>query len=366
MRLDLDVTGRRVVVLGTAAGSRRVVRRYVTEGANVVAALDGTSPRDAWPDAAQIRPMPDTNDHAALLDLVGPSWLIALVDPPAHIRDRVQAMARTLSTLVVSERPADDSGSVTLIGGGPGRTSLLTLEALDVLRDADVVFYDRLAPRDELCRLAPAAELVDVGKSPYHHPVSQPSIERQLVDCADQGLAVVRLKGGDPFVFGRGGEELRACLKADIPVRVIPGVSSAIAVPGAAGVPVTHRGISHAFTVISGHVPLPQAELHALAGLGGTIVILMGMATLQQTVAGLISAGLCASTPAAVIEHGFSDRQRTVFETLAGLPPEVRRRYISSPAVVVIGEVVRLGPLGDGHDQQADLHSLAAMFRPAR
>ena len=344
MRLDLDVAGRRVVVFGTAKGSRRVVRRYLANGARVMAALDGGCSQAGMTHSAQIRPMPDVDDQAALLDLIGRAWLIVLVDPPPEIRHRVSAMADALSTLLVCERPATTGRSVTLVGGGPGRTGLLTLEAVDALLEADVVFYDRLAPANELSQLAPAAELIDVGKSPYHHPVSQTCIEQQLIDRANQGLAVVRLKGGDPFVFGRGGEELLACLRADIPVRVVPGVSSAIAVPSAAGIPVTHRGISHAFTVISAHVPLVQSELEALAGLGGTIVILMGMSTLEQSVIGLIRAGLDPSTPAAVIERGFSDDQRSTITTAGELAGEVRRLDLTSPAVVVIGNVVAVAP----------------------
>jgi uroporphyrin-III C-methyltransferase len=150
---------------------------------------------------------------------------------------------------------------------------------------------------------------------------------------------VVRLKGGDPFVFGRGGEEILACRAAGIDVRVVPGVTSAVAVPAAAGIPVTHRGASHAFTVLSGHRPPSTAELEALAGLGGTLVILMGMASLTQTVTGLVAAGLPADTPAAVVERGFSDSQRTTPGRLADLPGLVGRIGVTSPAVVVIGEV---------------------------
>ena len=185
--------------------------------------------------------------------------------------------------------------------------------------------------------MAPGAELIDVGKSPYHHPVSQTSIEQQLVDRAKQGMAVVRLKGGDPFVLGRGGEELQACLRAEVPVRVVPGVSSAVAVPGVAGIPVTHRGLAHSYTVVSGHVPPSSEELRALVALDSTIVILMGIANLCQIATGLIRAGLDASTPAAAIERGFSDRERSTFASLVELPERVRRLDIQSPAVIVIG-----------------------------
>ena len=207
-----------------------------------------------------------------------------------------------------------------------------------------MVFFDRLAPTEDLDELAPGAELVDVGKVPYHHPVPQTSICDQMVDRARRGQSVVRLKGGDPFVFGRGGEEMLACLAAGVPVRIVPGVSSALSVPAAYGIPVTHREVSKAFTVISGHTPPETHELEALVRLGGTIVILMGIANLAQTMAGLSRAGLPVGTPAAVIERGFSDAQRSTMTTAGELVAEVRRLDISSPAVVVIGDVVRLAP----------------------
>jgi uroporphyrin-III C-methyltransferase len=212
--------------------------------------------------------------------------------------------------------------------------------ACDALRDADVVFFDRLAPTDDLALLAPAAELVDVGKQPYHHPVSQNEIEEQMVSRAVAGDSVVRLKGGDPFVFGRGGEELIACLRAGVPVRTVPGVSSATSVPGSAGIPVTHRGVSRAFTVISGHDPLTEQELKALVALDATVVILMGMNNLPQITAGLLRAGLAADTPAAVVARGFSDRQQAAVATVATLADQVRMLGIDSPAVVVVGQVV--------------------------
>jgi uroporphyrin-III C-methyltransferase len=155
---------------------------------------------------------------------------------------------------------------------------------------------------------------------------------------------VVRLKGGDPFVLGRGGEEMQACLAAGVPVRVVPGVSSAVAVPAGAGIPVTHRGMSKSFTVISGHSPPEPRELEGLVRLGGTIVILMGISNLTQIVAGLCRAGLDPATPAAAIERGFSDAQRSARAAVGQLPAEARRLDICSPAVVVIGDVVAVSP----------------------
>jgi uroporphyrin-III C-methyltransferase len=366
MHLDLDVTRRRVVVFGSAAGTRRAIRRYQASAAKVTAVLSGPLPPvTKLPDALRLRPMPTPDDQHTLLGLIAPAWLVVLIDPPESIGDQVWQLSDQLRILLVAEPAAADAGSVTLVGGGPGRTNLLTLAALEALRDADVVFYDRLAPRDELTRLAPGAELIDVGKSPYRHPVSQSSIEQQLIDRAKQGLAVVRLKGGDPFVLGRGGEELQACIRAEVPVRVVPGVSSAVAVPGTAGIPVTHRGIAHSYTVISGHVPPSPQELRALVTLDGTIVILMGIANLGQIATGLIRAGLDASTPAAAIERGFSDRERSTFASLAELPERVRRLEIQSPAIIVIGQVVGLAWLGQHTSVTAGLGSFAASSWPS-
>ena len=168
-----------------------------------------------------------------------------------------------------------------------------------------------------------------------------------LVAHARGGADVVRLKGGDPFVFGRGGEELDACRNAGVPVRVIPGVTSAIAVPAAAGIPVTHRGISRLFTVVSGHAPLSPAELEHLAGLGGTIVVLMGVSNLPSISAGLLRCGMAPDVPAAVIERGGSAEQRTTFADLSRIRETAERAGVRSPAVIVIGEVVRRALLGE-------------------
>jgi uroporphyrin-III C-methyltransferase len=238
-------------------------------------------------------------------------------------------------------------GSVTLIGGGPGTDELLTLAGAAALREADVVLYDRLAPHANLATLAPNAELLDVGKKPHHHPVGQSDIEDLLVTHALRGANVARLKGGDPYVFGRGGEEVAACRRAGVPVRVIPGVTSAISVPAAAGIPLTHRGISKLFTVVSGHEPLSDGEYAGLAALGGTIVVLMGVGTLPSMTYGLQRAGLSAETPVAIVERGYSPRQRTTFADLGSVVEVAARAGVSSPAVLVIGQVVRLAGEGD-------------------
>jgi uroporphyrin-III C-methyltransferase len=237
--------------------------------------------------------------------------------------------------------PAALAGRVTLVGGGPGADDLLTRAGAAALAAADVVLYDRLAPHDDLAALAPSAVLIDVGKTPGHHPVSQREIEALIVRHATAGLHVVRLKGGDSYVFGRGSEEVLACHAAGIGVTVIPGVTSAVAVPAAAGIPLTHREVSRMFTVVSGHAPLDDRELQHLAALGSTIVVLMGIGTLPATAQGLVQHGASRDLPVAIIERGYSDEQRTTVSTLANVVVDAALAGVGSPAVIVIGEVVR-------------------------
>ena len=345
MQIDLDPRGRKVVIFGDPVGARQAVRRFLPAGGTVTLVSDGPSPD--WADrldTVRYATRPVRSDTAGLLRLIGPAWLIVDVGLPLGLRDRVRELAGHLHVLMIDEEPAPRSGQVTLVGGGPGRTSLLTLEACAALRQADVVFFDRLAPAEDLDELAAGAELVDVGKLPYRHPVSQSAISEELVTRARRGQSVVRLEGGDQFVFGRGGEEMLACVEAGLPVRIVPGISSALSVPGACGIPVTHREVSRSFTVISGHTPPEPYELEALVRLGGTIVVLMGISSLPQTMAGLSRAGLAADTPAAVVECGFSAGQRGTMTTAGELAGEVRRLGVTSPAVVVIGNVVTLAP----------------------
>ncbi|HXH35306.1 MAG TPA: uroporphyrinogen-III C-methyltransferase [Plantibacter sp.] len=238
-------------------------------------------------------------------------------------------------------------GRVTLVGGGPGDPELLTVAAVAALREAEVVLYDRLAPHDTLASLAPDALLVDVGKRPGHHPIGQEGIEALMVQHALDGSVVVRLKGGDPYVFGRGSEEVLACHRAGIAVRVIPGVSSSIAVPAAAGIPLTHRNLSHLFTVVSGHAPLSDDEHRHLAGLGGTVVVLMGVGTLPSICNGLLTAGLAAETPVAIVERGFSETQRTTIADLGSILHVAAAAAVRSPAVIIIGHVVSFAFDGD-------------------
>ena len=230
---------------------------------------------------------------------------------------------------------------MTLVGGGPGDPGLVTVAGREAIEHADVIVTDRLAPLAALAWARPDAEIIDVAKIPGGRSTSQDEINQLLVEHAKSGKNVVRFKGGDNFVFGRGSEELLACLHAGIETRVVPGVSSAIAAPALAGIPVTHRGLTQGFTVISGHVPPghPESTLDyaALATSGTTIVVLMGVRTLSAICAALADGGLDPDTPAAVIADGAMPSQRVVRATLATI--DEAAADLGAPAVAVIGEV---------------------------
>jgi uroporphyrinogen III methyltransferase/synthase len=239
---------------------------------------------------------------------------------------------------------------VYLVGAGPGDPGLITVKGLEVLRRADVVVYDQLA-NPELLREAPAgAELIYVGKKAGAHALPQGGINELLVQKARAGLTVVRLKGGDPFVFGRGGEEAEELAAAGIPFEVVPGVTAAVAVPAYAGIPVTHRRYTTLVTFITGHEdPAKAASTIPWAALGpnpGTLVFLMGVKNLAENCRRLVSAGRAPETPAAVIQAGTTLAQRTVVGTLATIAARAREADLSPPAVLVVGGVVELaGPL---------------------
>ncbi|MFK0293738.1 uroporphyrinogen-III C-methyltransferase [Streptomyces sp. NPDC090442] len=238
--------------------------------------------------------------------------------------------------------------SVALVGGGPGDPDLITVRGRRLLAEADVVIADRLGPRDLLAELPPHVEVIDAAKIPYGRFMAQEAINNALIEHAKAGKAVVRLKGGDPFVFGRGMEEAQALAEAGIPCTVVPGISSTISVPGAAGIPVTHRGVAHEFTVVSGHVAPDDArslvDWPALAKLRGTLVILMGVENSGAIAAKLIACGRPADTPAAVVQEGTTAAQRRVDATLATLGETVRAEGVRPPAVIVVGDVVGLTP----------------------
>lgn len=238
-------------------------------------------------------------------------------------------------------------GTVALVGGGPGDPELITVRGRRLLAQADVVVADRLAPPELLAELSPHVEVIDAAKIPYGRAMAQDAINAVLIDRARAGKFVVRLKGGDPFVFARGYEEVLACAEAGIPVTVVPGVTSAIAVPALAGVPVTHRATNHEFVVVSGHLapdhPESLVNWDALAALSGTIILLMAVERIELFVAALLKGGRPADTPVIVVQQGTTAAQQTLRATLADTPEKVRAEGVRPPAIVVIGPVAAFG-----------------------
>lgn len=262
------------------------------------------------------------------------------VDPgrTSLLRDAIGEKLRE-GGLPVRRRRASSVGQVHLVGGGPGPIDLLTVRGRRLLAEADVVVTDRLGPVGVLDELSPEVEIVDVGKRPTHHPVPQAEINEIIVDRARRGLRVVRLKGGDPFVYGRGGEEVQACLAAGIPVDVVPGLTSVVSVPQAAGIPVTHRGTAAALHVVNGQDAPTEATLAALRDPQTTTVVLMGVSALERFVTAALSAGADANLPAAIIESGHTDAQRTTRAPLSAITTVARRAGVQNPAVMVFGHV---------------------------
>ncbi|MCP2626856.1 uroporphyrinogen-III C-methyltransferase [Mycolicibacterium smegmatis] len=245
--------------------------------------------------------------------------------------------------LVTEDMPGELTSGVALVGGGPGDPELITVRGRRLLARADVVVADRLAPQELLAELGPHVEVIDAAKIPYGRAMAQEAINAVLIERARAGKFVVRLKGGDPFVFARGYEEVLACSEAGIPVTVVPGVTSAIAVPALAGVPVTHRGMTHEFVVVSGHVapghPESLVNWDALAAMRGTIVLLMAVERIEQFAKVLLEGGRPADTPVLVVQHGTTMAQRTLRATLADAPERIRSEGIRPPAIIVIGPV---------------------------
>ncbi len=260
----------------------------------------------------------------------------------ASVRDAILEGLRT-GTVAAREALGKQAG-VYLVGGGPGDPELITVRGRRLLAEADVVVADRLAPQQLLDELPADVELVDAAKLPRGRAAMQAEINRVLVDRAREGKLVVRLKGGDPYVFGRGFEEALACAEAGVPWTAVPGITSAVSVPAAAGIPVTHRGVAHEFTVVSGHLPPGHEESlldwPALARLRGTLVLLMAVENLPKIAAELMKHGRSADTPAAAIADGTTPGQRTVTSTLGGLAEAMTAEGIGAPAIIVIGNVV--------------------------
>ncbi|MDG3013934.1 uroporphyrinogen-III C-methyltransferase [Speluncibacter jeojiensis] len=264
---------------------------------------------------------------------------------------RRSAALRTAIREALQSGQIDDHGEaheagVALVGGGPGDPDLITVRGRRLLARADLVVADRLAPPELLTELGPEVEVVDASKIPYGRAMAQERINQTLIDGARAGKFVVRLKGGDPYLFGRGYEELMACAEAGIAVTVVPGITSAFSVPAAAGVPVTHRGVAHEVVVVSGHVapghPKSLVDWDALAKLKGTIVLLMGVERLPQFADALLAGGRPAETPVTVIQEGTTRTQRVLRATLSTVAARAAAEQIRPPAIVVFGPVAGL------------------------
>jgi uroporphyrinogen III methyltransferase/synthase len=236
-------------------------------------------------------------------------------------------------------------GKVWLVGAGPSDPGLLTLKAKKALEEAEVVLYDSLVGPGVLAMIPEGARLIDAGKRAGQAHMSQERINKTLMDEALKGFKVVRLKGGDPFLFGRGGEELELLAEHGIPFEIVPGVTSATAVPAYAGIPVTHRDFCSSVHIVAGHKKdsdRPDIDFESLTRLKGTLVFLMGAGALDYICSSLISAGMDAATPAAVLEKGTSARQRRVVATLSSLPETAARAELKTPAIIVVGAVCAL------------------------
>jgi uroporphyrin-III C-methyltransferase/precorrin-2 dehydrogenase/sirohydrochlorin ferrochelatase len=262
----------------------------------------------------------------------------------AAIRDAITTGLR--SGTIAARHHRRRRAGVALVGGGPGDPGLITVRGRQLLAEADVVITDRLGPRELLAELPPDVVVIDAGKVPYRRQMSQDEINEALVAHATSGKFVVRLKGGDPFVFGRGGEEMLACLRAGVPVTVVPGVSSAVGVPTAAGLPVTHRGTAQDFHVISVHVPpgdeRSTVDWPALARADGTLILLMSLERIGAVASALIKHGRQGDCPVSVIADGTMPTQRTIYSTLEDIERRLADEGIQPPAVVVIGGVVTI------------------------
>jgi uroporphyrin-III C-methyltransferase/precorrin-2 dehydrogenase/sirohydrochlorin ferrochelatase len=266
----------------------------------------------------------------------------------AAVRDALDLMLASGQVDLRARRPAGGDrarGRVLLVGGGPGAPDLVTVRARQALAMADVVVTDRLGPTTLLDTLPADVEVIDVGKAPGHHPVPQEEINRLLVEHALRGRTVVRLKGGDPFLYGRGGEEQAACADHGVAVEVVPGVSSALAAPTMAGIPVTHRGVANAVHVEHGHGRLGPAAVGTVLSGTGTLVVLMGVGHLGRHSSQLLEAGADPTTPVAVVESASLPHERVTRATLAGIGAEAAAAGVRSPAVLVVGAVAAAGLL---------------------
>lgn len=354
-----------VDALAEAGRIRRVARPYrngdLTDAWYAVIATDDSTVNEAASaEAEERRIFCVRSDAGARGSAVTPATARhgdVTVGVVAHGDHRRSAAVRNaLRGALQAGRAVEDDArlpaGVALVGGGPGDPDLITVRGRRLLARADVVVADHLAPAQLLEELPPSVEVVDASKLPYGRSMKQESINSLLIERARAGSFVVRLKGGDPYVYGRGFEELIACTEAGVPVTVVPGITSAFSVPAAADVPVTHRGVTHEVVVVSGHLAPGDAESlvdwDALGRLTGTIVILMGVRRLAQFAEALIAAGRPAGTPAAIIQEGTTAHQKVVRAPLERIAERARAEGVQPPAVTVIGPVVDVGAHVEG------------------
>lgn len=386
--VGLDLAGRRVVVVGGGSVAQRRLPNLLAAGAEVeVIAIDPTPAVESFPGV--------TVSHRAYADgdLAGAWYVIACTDDPevnaavvteaehrhtfcvraddarfgtavtpasGRHRDvqfgvlasgdhRLSAALRAAMSRALADGALSVDGDqphapgVALVGGGPGDPDLITVRGQRLLAAADVVVADRLAPPQLLAELGPQVEIIDAAKVPYGRAMKQDAINQVLVDRALAGKFVVRLKGGDPYVYGRGFEELQACVAAGVPVTVVPGVTSAISAPASAGIPVTHRGVTHEVVIASGHVapdhPDSLIDWSAMAKLRGTLILMMAVERVDAFADVLLAGGRDGSTPVALIENGSMPTQRLIRTDLAHAAATARTEGLRPPAIVVIGDV---------------------------
>jgi uroporphyrin-III C-methyltransferase len=351
--LGLRLDGRLAVVVGGGSAAVRRVAGLRAAGADVfLVAPEITASLADLASRGLIRTRPG---RYAATDLDG-AWLVfaCAADPGVNAAVAADAERRRLWCVRADDAPGSarmpatarpvktGAGQVSIVGAGPGDPGLITAAGLDRLRRADVVVTDRLVAVELLAELPDDVLVIDAAKVPRGPAMPQEDINEALIAHARAGRAVVRLKGGDPYVFGRGREEADACLAAGVPVEVIPGVTSAIAVPAAAGVPVTHRGLTQGFTVVSGHVapddPRSTVDWAALARGGTTLVLLMAVRHAATITAALLNAGLAGDTPAACVADGWTAQQRVIAAPLNELATAMAEGHAANPAVIVIGD----------------------------
>jgi uroporphyrin-III C-methyltransferase/precorrin-2 dehydrogenase/sirohydrochlorin ferrochelatase len=392
--VGLDLSGRRVVVVGGGQVAQRRVARLIAAGAVVEVVSPAVTP--AVEGMASAREITWTARPYADGDLDGAWYAIAATDEPAvnaavgaeaerrrvfcvraddgpagtavtpatgafdgltvgvlargaHRRSAAvrTALVEALQAGVVNDAAEAPLPGVALVGGGPGDPELITVRGRRLLSRAEVVVADRLGPRDLIDELPQDVEVIDASKIPYGRAMAQQRINELLVEHARAGRFVVRLKGGDPFVYGRGFEEVLACAEAGVPVQVVPGITSAFAAPAVAGVPVSHRGVAHEIVVVSGHVapddPRSLTDWEALGRMRGTIVLMMAVERLGAFADALVRYGRPADTPVVVVQDATTRIQRRVRATLADAEQVAKENEVSPPAIVVIGPVAGLG-----------------------